>query len=87
MDASGVAAATAVRVAADGTQTLLPVFDCSKSPCIAIPIDTSGDPVYLSFYATGLGLLPASPFNGSLQCNVPGQVTYASTQTVRAFSK
>ena len=51
---SGLAAALAVRVSSDGIQTPVPVFDCSQSPCTAVPIDTSGDPVYLSLFGTGI---------------------------------
>jgi uncharacterized protein (TIGR03437 family) len=56
-----LAAATAVRVAPDGSQTPVPVFRCfSPNPdqlellsCESIPIPLRGDPVYLSFYGTG----------------------------------
>jgi uncharacterized protein (TIGR03437 family) len=81
VDSSGVAAATAVRVDPDGTQTNVPVFDCSTSPCAAVPIDTSGAPVYLSLYATGVAYIPPNSALGALQCGgVPGAVTYAGPQ-------
>ena len=51
----GVAAATAVRVQADGSLQSVPVFDCQgPGQCTAVPIDLSaGRPVYLSLYGTG----------------------------------
>lgn len=56
-DARGVAAATALRVRADGTQEPVTVFSCSNTgECSAIPIDlSSGLPVYVSLYGTGFG--------------------------------
>jgi uncharacterized protein (TIGR03437 family) len=51
----GLAAATALRVLADGSQQLVAVFDCKSSgSCTANPIDLGGGrPVYLSLYGTG----------------------------------
>ena len=52
-------AALGVRVAADGQQTPVSVFNCFGPPGVApvscgpAPIRLAGDPVYLSFYATG----------------------------------
>jgi uncharacterized protein (TIGR03437 family) len=52
-------AATAVRVAADGRQTPMPVFNCFGPPggppfsCSPAVIRLSGDPIYLTFYGTG----------------------------------
>jgi uncharacterized protein (TIGR03437 family) len=54
---SGLAAATAVSVNAGNPQQQFPValFDCSSSPCKALPIDVGIDtPVYLTLYATGI---------------------------------
>jgi uncharacterized protein (TIGR03437 family) len=57
--ANATPAATAVRVAADGRQTPVPVFNCSGPPgmspfsCGPAVIRLSGDPVYLTFYGTG----------------------------------
>jgi uncharacterized protein (TIGR03437 family) len=79
VDASGVAAATAVRVAPDGTQTAVPVFDCSQSPCIAVPMDLSGDPVYLSLYGTGFDLTNPQGLITVLSCT-SGRVTYFGPQ-------
>lgn len=49
---NGTAAATAVRVQADGTQTPVPVFQCSMGAgCTSVPIDLTGTgTVYLSLY-------------------------------------
>ena len=54
---SGLAAATAIRVnAGDPTQqSPVTLFDCTSSPCQAVPIDVGLDtPVYLTLYATGI---------------------------------
>ncbi len=55
VNAQGLASATAVRVhPEDNTQTPVPVVACAgSSPCTAVPIDVSGDPVSLSLYGTG----------------------------------
>jgi uncharacterized protein (TIGR03437 family) len=65
----GVAAATAVRVQADGTQQPVSVFACaSAGQCSATPIDlASGLPVYLSLYGTGFGTGPALLQSGTCQ--------------------
>ncbi len=54
---SGIAAATAIRVNAGSPAQQYPValFDCSASPCQALPVDLGIDtPVYLTLYATGI---------------------------------
>lgn len=74
----GLAAATAVSVAPDGTQTPVPVISCSAADCNAVPIDVSGNPVYLSLYGTGFDSVP-----GAMQCStgsLPLSVTYAGPQ-------
>ena len=53
----GLAAATAIRVNAGNPTLQFPVtlFDCSSSPCGALPIDVGIDtPVFLTLYGTGL---------------------------------
>lgn len=51
---TGVAAATAIRVAA-GIQTAVPVFECGASGCAAVPIEIRPEaPVYLTLYGTGI---------------------------------
>jgi uncharacterized protein (TIGR03437 family) len=57
--ANSTPAARGVRVAPDGQQTPVPVFNCFGPPgaspfsCGPAPIRLAGDPIYLSFYATG----------------------------------
>jgi uncharacterized protein (TIGR03437 family) len=54
---SGLAAATAIRVRAGNSGPASPValFDCSRSPCNALPVDVGIDaPVYLTLYCTGI---------------------------------
>jgi uncharacterized protein (TIGR03437 family) len=57
-DGRGVAAAAAVRVGADGAQTVLPVFECGAAPgsCVAKPIDLGGESeqVILLLFGTGI---------------------------------
>jgi uncharacterized protein (TIGR03437 family) len=52
---TGVAFATAFRLAADGvTQTPVTVFVCPSGGCTAAPIDVSTGTVFVSFYGTGI---------------------------------
>ena len=77
---SGLAAASAVRIAADGTQTLVTVTSCTGQVCTSEPIDLSGDPVYLSLYGTGF----AQASTESSICGIAGQTlpaSYAGPQT------
>jgi uncharacterized protein (TIGR03437 family) len=57
-DGKGAAAAVAVRVAADGTQSVVPVATCGTAPgsCIATPIDLgdTNEQVILLLYGTGI---------------------------------
>lgn len=76
---SGLAAALAVRVSSDGIQTPVPVFDCSQSPCTAVPIDTSGDPVYLSLFGTGINNFNTTSPGPQFTC-LRGTVTYVGPQ-------
>lgn len=54
----GPAAATALRLRADGSQTSEPVFRCGSAPgsCTTVPLDLgpASDQLYLSLYGTGL---------------------------------
>ncbi len=53
--ATGVAAATAIRVLPDKTRQNVPVFSCNgAASCTAVPIDLSMGAIYLSLYGTGL---------------------------------
>ncbi len=74
-----LAAASALRVATDGTQTVVPVISCGGQTCTSVPIDVSGDPVYLSLYGTGFE--DASAAESS--CVIAGRtlpLTYAGPQ-------
>jgi uncharacterized protein (TIGR03437 family) len=54
---TGVAAATAIRTLAGnpGLQSPIPVFQCTGSTCVPVPIDVGLDtPVYLALYGTGI---------------------------------
>jgi uncharacterized protein (TIGR03437 family) len=57
-DGTGVAAAVAVRVRADGSQAPVEVFGCGTSPgsCVPVPIDLGAvsERVYVSFFGTGI---------------------------------
>lgn len=56
LNGTGLAAANAVRVSANGTQTAVPVFMTSGSAIVAAPISMGAatDRVYLTLYGTGL---------------------------------
>jgi uncharacterized protein (TIGR03437 family) len=80
LNASGTAAAVAVRVPNDqGTQTAVPVFDCHSGTCTSVPIVVDNlSTVYVSLYATGIRGAP-SP----ITCTVGGidaPVTFAGPQ-------
>jgi uncharacterized protein (TIGR03437 family) len=83
--ANSTPAALGVRVAADGQQTPVAVFNCFGPPgvspfsCNPAPIRPAGDPVYLSFYATGFGGADSSNFIASVN-GVRLPVTYAGPQ-------
>ena len=53
---AGVAAATAIRVNADNSQSPVAVFQCGATAdsCVAAPIDVSAGAVYLTLYGTGI---------------------------------
>ncbi len=51
---SGVAAATAVRVNPDNSQSPVSVFQCGAGGCTPALIDLSGGGVYLTLYGTGI---------------------------------
>ncbi len=79
LDSSGLAAATAVRVSADGKQTPVPVSSCIIGVCAAIPIDVTGAPVYLSLYGTGFSSVSTS----DARCDIAGMTlapSYAGPQ-------
>jgi uncharacterized protein (TIGR03437 family) len=75
---ASIAAGNAVRVAPDGAQTPVPVVSCASGSCTAVPIDVSGDPVYLSLFGTGFDTV-----SGGLGCITGNRgipVTYAGSQ-------
>ena len=82
----GPPAASAVRVQADGSQTPVPVAQCSAMGCTLIPIDVTSGNVYLSLYGTGFlqakgancFFSPGSAFNAFNSYQVP--VTYLGPQ-------
>jgi uncharacterized protein (TIGR03437 family) len=73
VNSQGLAAATAVRVhPEDNTLTPVPVFSCEGfSPCRPVPIDVTGDPVFLSLYGTGFSKV-TDLLNVVLFCSVNG---------------
>jgi uncharacterized protein (TIGR03437 family) len=85
-DGRGVAAAVAVKVAADGSQTSQPVFRCGTTAgsCVSVPIDLGGeaDQVILLLFGTGirrasliyvsLGGPPESVLGAGAQSQYPG---------------
>jgi uncharacterized protein (TIGR03437 family) len=82
--ANSTPAALGVRVAPDGRQTPVPVFNCFGPPgasvsCGPVPVRPAGDPVYLSFYGTGFHRASAA----NVTCEVNGvrlPVEYAGPQ-------
>jgi uncharacterized protein (TIGR03437 family) len=81
---SGLAAASAIRVNAanPSLQFPLPLFDCSSSPCRALPIDVGIDtPVFLTLYATGIRHHGSSPDDVLVTINgISVPVLYAGPQ-------
>jgi uncharacterized protein (TIGR03437 family) len=53
MNADGLAAATAIRINPDKSRSIVPVVSCPDKKCMAVPIDVTKGPVYLSLYGTG----------------------------------
>jgi len=77
----GTAAATAVRVASDGSQTSVAVFECSSGgSCHSVPINTQLGDVYVTFYGTGIRNRSSLT---SVKCTIGGRdaiVTFAGAQ-------
>ncbi len=81
-DGRGVAAAGALTVSANGSQTAQPVFQCGSTAgsCVAVPVDVGGDTdqVFLTLYGTGLRHPAGTP---TVQIGgVNAQVTYLGAQ-------
>ncbi|MCP5117765.1 MAG: hypothetical protein GY953_43640, partial [bacterium] len=81
-DGRGVAAAVAVRVAGDGSQTSQLIFECGAEPgsCTATPIDLGADDeqVFLLLFGTGLrgAAQPATATIGGEPVPVQGPVAH-----------
>ncbi len=75
----GVAAALAIHVAANGQQSVEPIFQCSNGSCFSVPIELGVDtPVFLTLFGTGIR---NSPKNVSVTINgVNLVVQYAGAQ-------
>ena len=56
INTAGVAAATAIRVNPDSSQSPVDVFQCGTTAesCVLTPMDVSTSPVYLALYGTGI---------------------------------
>ncbi len=50
----GAAAALAVRVEEDGSQTIIPLFHCTDGSCSTNPVRPQGRPLYLTLFGTGI---------------------------------
>jgi len=55
-----LAAASALSIGAGGMETAVPVLSCGSTGCSAVPINVSGNPVYLSIYGTGFAAATAA---------------------------
>ncbi len=76
---AGFAAASGLSVAPDNSQISVPVVLCAGNGCSLVPIDVSGNPVYLSLYGTGFDAATAA----TTTCTVAGQsaaVSYAGPE-------
>jgi uncharacterized protein (TIGR03437 family) len=85
---NGTAAATAVRVQADGTQTSVPVFQCSMGAgCTSVPIDLAAKgTVYLSLYGAYFSAWNYPP---TTSCSIGGQTViprYVGPQDPSAYN-
>ncbi len=88
LNSASLAAATAIRVAGDGTQTSVPVYSCTATGCAAVPINVATGTVYITLYGTGFtvnydgrALSPAGSY--PIGCNAAGSyapASYAGTQ-------
>ncbi len=77
---TGLAAAYAVRVSSDGTQTFEPVYTTQNGALVANPIDlgSATDQVYLSLFGTGIRAAAGGVAVSIQGANVP--VVYAGAQ-------
>ncbi|MGD1096279.1 MAG: hypothetical protein ABSB35_30340 [Bryobacteraceae bacterium] len=80
----GVAAATAVRVSANGTQVQVPVFQCGSTGCTSVPMSlgSATDSLVVALYGTGIrGRSLLSNVVAEIG-GVPGTIAYAGSETV-----
>ena len=82
INAAGVAAATAIRVNSDGSQSPVTVFQCGATAdsCVPAPIDVSTGTVYLTLYGTGIKNRTSLP---NVSCTIGGMdatVLFAGAQ-------
>lgn len=80
----GVPAALAIRVRADGSQSVEPIFQCGSQPgsCVPLPLDLGPetDRLYLALFGTGLRHL-AQPRDLALRIGgVPAEVAFVGAQ-------
>lgn len=84
---SGLAAAIALRVRADGSQTYEPVirFDSAQNKIVAAPIDLGSetDQVYLLLFCTGVRARSSLAAASATLGGQAGQVTYIGNQGIR----
>jgi uncharacterized protein (TIGR03437 family) len=81
LNGSGLAAAYAVLVSSDGTQTVEQVYSAQTGAVAAVPVNlgSTTDQVYLALYGTGI----RNAASGSVTVNIQGlnaPVTYAGPQ-------
>jgi uncharacterized protein (TIGR03437 family) len=80
LNSSGLAAATAVQLAAMGSFTAIPVTSCNSATCSPVSVNVSSGAVYLSLYGTGFD---SGGSLANVTCKVGGtsvQPTYAGPQ-------
>lgn len=80
----GVPAGEALLVQANGTQTPLPLFQCSgnPAPCAPLPLNqgAASDTVFLILYGTGIRNHPAGTPVLATVDGIPAEVTFAGAQ-------
>jgi len=80
---AGVAAAVALLASANGTQTVVPVFQCGQSGCTAVPMSLGAatDILVVALYGTGIqGRSSLSNVVAKIG-GVSAQVVYAGAQS------
>ncbi len=81
LDGSGQGIAAATAVEATSPPAVVPVFECSTSSCVAVPIDLRGTAtVYLTLYGTGIRNLSSLENVNVAMNGVSVPVLYAGAQ-------